>query len=63
MQEPPRVLGIVLFEGVEELDAVGPWEVLAHWTTTYPDDGYAVTTLAPEASPVHCAKGLVIEPR
>lgn len=27
---PPRV-GILLFDGVEELDAVGPWEVLAQW--------------------------------
>ena len=23
-------LGILLFDGVEELDAVGPWEVLPH---------------------------------
>ena len=27
---PPRRIGILLFDGVEELDAVGPWEVLAH---------------------------------
>lgn len=26
---PTRHIGILLFEGVEELDAVGPWEVLA----------------------------------
>ncbi|MCZ4500939.1 MAG: hypothetical protein JWQ74_3494, partial [Marmoricola sp.] len=24
-------IGIFLFDGVEELDAVGPWEVLSHW--------------------------------
>ena len=24
-----RTIGILLFDGVEELDAVGPWEVLA----------------------------------
>ena len=26
-----KTIGIVLFDGVEELDAVGPWEVLAAW--------------------------------
>ena len=33
-----RHIGIVLFPDVEELDAVGPWEVLAHWVQTYPED-------------------------
>ena len=28
----PLHLGIVLFPDVEELDAIGPWEVLAWWT-------------------------------
>ena len=37
-----KQIGIVLFDGVEELDAVGPWEVLAFWTVTCPQDGYAV---------------------
>ena len=27
-----RHIGLLLFDGVEELDAVGPWEVLSHWT-------------------------------
>ncbi len=27
-----RQIGILLFDGVEELDAVGPWEVLSTWT-------------------------------
>ena len=27
-----RRIGLFLFDGVEELDAVGPWEVLADWT-------------------------------
>jgi transcriptional regulator GlxA family with amidase domain len=51
-------IGILLFPDVEELDAVGPWEVLAFWTRTWPDDGYDVTTLAKDAGPVSCAKGL-----
>lgn len=53
-------IGILLFPDVEELDAVGPWEVLAFWTRTWPGDGYAVTTLARETGPIACAKGLTI---
>ncbi len=54
-------IGILLFDDVEELDAVGPWEVLAFWTRTLPDDGFDVTTLSDLAGSVRCAKGLVIE--
>ncbi|HEX8498439.1 MAG TPA: DJ-1/PfpI family protein [Actinomycetales bacterium] len=55
-----RHVGILLFTDVEELDAVGPWEVLAWWTLNHPQDGWAVTTLSPEGGPVRCAKGLTI---
>ena len=41
-----RHIGIVLFDDVEELDAVGPWEVLAAWTRRSPDDGYEVSCLS-----------------
>ena len=27
----PHHIAILLFDGVEELDAVGPWDVLAYW--------------------------------
>lgn len=57
-----RTIGIVLFAGVEELDAVGPWEVLAAWTLEHPGDGWSVTTLAWTGEPVVCAKGLVLTP-
>lgn len=56
----PRHIGIVLFDGVEELDAVGPWEVLAHWTQQHPDDGWDVACLSPGGAPVTAAKGLVL---
>jgi len=56
-----RQIGIVLFADVEELDAVGPWEVLSFWCRTYPEDGWAVTTLSASGGPVVCAKGLVIQ--
>jgi transcriptional regulator GlxA family with amidase domain len=57
---PTNHIGILLFEGVEELDAVGPWEVLAYWTRSYPEDGWTVGLLSPGAEPVTAAKGMVI---
>lgn len=54
----PRTIGILLFDDVEELDAVGPWEVLAYWTREFPDDGYCVITMAATDQPVTAAKGL-----
>jgi transcriptional regulator GlxA family with amidase domain len=53
-----KTIGILLFENVEELDAVGPWEVLSYWTREHPEDGYRVITMAPTLDPVTCAKGL-----
>src|SRR4249919_1771867 len=58
----PRHVGILLFDGVEELDAVGPWEVLAWWTRSFPEDGYTASTFATDGQPVTCNKGLVIVP-
>jgi transcriptional regulator GlxA family with amidase domain len=55
-----RHIGILLFDGVEELDAVGPWEVLAHWTRSHPEDGYSVLCLSHDGGPVTAAKGLVL---
>ena len=55
-------IAIVLFEGVEELDFAGPWEVLAAWATQYPDDGVSVFTVADTTDLVQCAKGLKVAP-
>ncbi|MDO9407520.1 DJ-1/PfpI family protein [Patulibacter sp.] len=57
---PDRHIGILLFEGVEELDAIGPWEVLSHWTQVFPQDGWSVSCLSRSGGPVTCAKGLVV---
>ncbi len=54
-------IGILLFDGVEELDAVGPWEVLAWWTRNHPEDGWSVTTFSRDGEPVTAAKGLVLQ--
>lgn len=56
----PRRIGIVLFDGVEELDAVGPWEVIAYWTQGHPEDGWEVLTLSPSGGSVEAAKGMVL---
>ena len=55
-----RHIGVLLFDDVEELDAVGPWEVLASWTKFFPDDGWSVSCLSKTGGAVTAAKGLVI---
>ena len=55
-----RQIGLLLFDGVEELDAVGPWEVLAFWTLQYPEDGWEVSCLSADGEGVTGAKGLVL---
>ncbi|HSC49386.1 MAG TPA: DJ-1/PfpI family protein [Gaiellaceae bacterium] len=55
-------VGIALFDGAEELDWAGPWEVLAAWAEQWPDDGVHAFTLAREDRPVTCAKGLRVLP-
>lgn len=57
---PRRQIGILVFDGVEELDAVGPWEVLSHWTQQYPDDGWDAFCLSVDGAPVVGAKSLVL---
>ena len=55
-----RHIGLLLFDGVEELDAVGPWEVLAYWTQQHPEDGWTVSCLSTDGGPVTGAKKLVL---
>jgi transcriptional regulator GlxA family with amidase domain len=52
-------IGIAVFEGVEELDFVGPWEVLAAWRDLHPDE-VDVFLVGDTAEPVTCAKGMRI---
>jgi transcriptional regulator GlxA family with amidase domain len=52
-------IGIALFDGAEELDWAGPWEVLSYWSHRNPEDDIEVFTLAEDNSrPIECAKGL-----
>lgn len=56
------VIGIFVFPGVEELDFVGPWEVLRAWERMAPDDGAKVFLLAAEEGTIECAKGMRVIP-
>lgn len=55
-------IAVFVFEGAEELDFVGPWEVLTMWARMNPDDDVEVFLLAPTAEPVTCAKGMRVIP-
>jgi transcriptional regulator GlxA family with amidase domain len=55
-------IAIAVFPGVEELDFVGPWEVLRSWEKLWPDDGASVFTVAQDEGAVECAKGLRVWP-
>ena len=55
-------IGILLFSDFEELDAIGPWEVLSFWTHHFADDGWQVTAFSRDGLPVTAAKGLVVHP-
>jgi transcriptional regulator GlxA family with amidase domain len=57
-----RTIGILLFGDFEELDAVGPWEVLSFWSHHFPEDAWQVTSLSRDGLPVTAAKGLVVHP-
>jgi transcriptional regulator GlxA family with amidase domain len=61
MGEDTRYIGIVLFDDVEELDAIGPWEVLSYWARNFPEDGYAVSCLSLRGGLVRCAKELTVQ--
>lgn len=50
-------IAIYIFEGSEELDWAGPWEVLAAWAQGFNDD-VTVFTIGDTLGPITCAKGL-----
>ena len=52
-------VGILLFDGVEELDVVGLWEVLRKAKQLHPTLSLSVTTLATKEE-VQCALGLKV---
>ena len=58
---PGLTVAIALFPGVEELDWVGPWEVLAGWASAFPDDGVTIFTVADTDEVMVCARGARVQ--
>jgi transcriptional regulator GlxA family with amidase domain len=56
-----KTAGILLFPQVEELDFVGPWEMLTMWRD-WADGPASCLLVAQSAEPVTCAKGMVVQP-
>ncbi len=55
-------IGILIFEGVEELDFVGPWEVFTAAAHVAGDGRDRVCLIAETLTPVRCAKGMRVLP-
>lgn len=55
-------IGVAVFEDAEELDWIGPWEVLASWAVRHPDDEAEIVSVAREPGLVRCAKGTRVLP-
>jgi transcriptional regulator GlxA family with amidase domain len=55
-------IAIAVFDGAEELDFVGPWEVLAAWRFLHPDE-VELTLVGDDRGPVTCAKGMQVLPQ
>lgn len=51
-------IAIHVFDGAEELDRAGPWEVLASWAQRFDVDDVQVVTVADHREPITCTKGL-----
>ena len=54
-------IGILIFDGAEELDFVGPWEVFTMARSIKPDT-CEVILVAERDAPVRCAKGMRVLP-
>ena len=54
-------IGILIFDGAEELDFVGPWEVFTMAKALKPDTS-EVVLVAERDGPVRCAKGMRVVP-
>src|SRR5207248_8422761 len=55
-------IGIGIWDGVEELDFAGPYEVLAAWAKQTDERSISVETIAASADAVTCAHGLRVLP-
>lgn len=51
--------GFLVFEGIEELDLVGPWEMVGMWRDFA--DGPDLITLGPKTGMITCGRGLRVQ--
>ena len=56
-----KIIGLAIWDGVEELDFAGPYEVLTAWANQQ-DEGMHVLTVAAANDTVRCAHGLQVVP-
>lgn len=54
-----ETFGLLVFPGMEELDLVGPWEMLRLWQRHYDGPGQCLL-ISQDGEPVRCAQGMVI---
>ena len=55
------IFGFLLFPDLEELDLVGPWEMVAMWSQ-YADGPKKCLMIAETKEPVPCSNGMIIQP-
>jgi transcriptional regulator GlxA family with amidase domain len=55
-------IAIAVFDGAEELDFVGPWEVLTFWAREVAQSDVEVMLVGPSPEPITAAKGLRVLP-
>lgn len=53
-------IALLCFDQMEELDLVGPWEVLRMWQLQHPQDEVDVFTASLDGETVTCSKGMQI---
>ncbi|MFJ4694826.1 DJ-1/PfpI family protein [Streptomyces sp. NPDC088766] len=58
MADDVLTIGVLLFDDVEELDVVGPWEVLGFWASHIATSSVRVVALGPQVGVVRGSKGL-----
>lgn len=55
------IFGFLLFPDLEELDLVGPWEMVAMWSQ-YADGPEKCLMIAETQDPVRCSNGMIVKP-
>ncbi len=55
-----RIIAVLAFDGMEEMDFTGPWEVLGAALDDHPQD--RILSVAESRDPVRCEKGLRLLP-